>query len=49
MNSSLERTPESKTKESILFVCVVNAGHSQMAEDFFRKYALISDSINLIR
>jgi arsenate reductase (thioredoxin) len=32
---------KSKTKQSktILFVCVENAGRSQMAEGFFRKYA----------
>jgi arsenate reductase (thioredoxin) len=32
---------KSKTKEKkvILFVCVENAGRSQMAEGFFRKYA----------
>jgi len=29
---------ESKTKKRILFVCVENAGRSQMAEVFFRKY-----------
>jgi arsenate reductase len=28
-----------KTKKIILFVCVENAGRSQMAEGFFRKYA----------
>ena len=27
-----------KTKKTILFVCVENAGRSQMAEEFFRKY-----------
>jgi arsenate reductase (thioredoxin) len=26
-------------KKTILFVCVENAGRSQMAEGFFRKYA----------
>src|SRR5574338_1642090 len=26
-------------KKSVLFVCVQNAGRSQMAEGFFRKYA----------
>lgn len=31
-------TPE-KLPERILFVCVENAGRSQMAEAFFRKYA----------
>ncbi len=29
---------ENKTKKMILFVCVENAGRSQMAEGFFRKY-----------
>jgi arsenate reductase (thioredoxin) len=28
-----------ETKKSILFVCVQNAGRSQMAEGFFKKYA----------
>jgi protein-tyrosine-phosphatase len=28
-----------KTKKTILFICVENAGRSQMAEGFFRKYA----------
>ena len=28
-----------KTKKTVLFVCVQNAGRSQMAEGFFRKYA----------
>ena len=28
-----------KTKHTILFVCIQNAGRSQMAEGFFRKYA----------
>lgn len=28
-----------KTKNTILFVCVENAGRSQMAEGFFKKYA----------
>ena len=27
-----------KTKKTILFVCAENAGRSQMAEEFFRKY-----------
>ena len=33
--------PKSKTrqKKTILFVCVENAGRSQIAEGFFRKYA----------
>jgi arsenate reductase len=28
-----------KTKKTILFVCIENAGRSQIAEGFFRKYA----------
>ena len=32
------KSTESKTKKKILFVCVENAGRSQMAEGFFRKY-----------
>lgn len=30
---------KSKSKHAVLFVCVENAGRSQMAEAFFRKYA----------
>jgi protein-tyrosine-phosphatase len=30
---------EGKSNKSVLFVCVENAGRSQMAEGFFRKYA----------
>ena len=30
---------KSKAKHTILFVCIQNAGRSQMAEGFFRKYA----------
>jgi protein-tyrosine-phosphatase len=30
---------KTKTKKTILFVCVENAGRSQMAEGYFRKYA----------
>lgn len=30
---------KSKTKKNVLFVCVENAGRSQMAEGLFRKYA----------
>jgi arsenate reductase (thioredoxin) len=28
-----------ESKNNVLFVCVENAGRSQMAEDFFRKYS----------
>ena len=39
MKDSLNgKSTESKTKKKILFVCVENAGRSQMAEGFFRKY-----------
>jgi hypothetical protein len=31
-------------KNSVLFVCVENAGRSQMAEGFFRKYSPEGDS-----
>ena len=31
-------------KKTVLFVCVENAGRSQMAEGFFRKYAPAGDS-----
>src|SRR5215211_4576408 len=30
---------KARQKKTILFVCVENAGRSQMAEGFFRKYA----------
>jgi protein-tyrosine-phosphatase len=30
---------KSKEKQTILFVCIQNAGRSQMAEGFFREYA----------
>ena len=30
---------QSRNKKKILFVCIENAGRSQMAEGFFRKYA----------
>ena len=33
------RRPSQDTKKTVLFVCVQNAGRSQMAEGFFRKYA----------
>ena len=31
-------TKSDRQKNSVLFVCVENAGRSQMAEGFFRKY-----------
>ena len=39
MKSSFPRKTTSKAKNIVLFVCVENAGRSQMAEAFFRKYA----------
>ncbi|MER5176451.1 MAG: arsenate reductase ArsC [Candidatus Nitrosocosmicus sp.] len=39
MKLSFKSKPKSETKKTILFVCVENAGRSQMAEAFFRKYA----------
>jgi arsenate reductase (thioredoxin) len=39
MKFSFSTKPKLKTKKTILFVCVQNAGRSQMAEGFFRKYA----------
>lgn len=36
---SFGKLDQGKRKETILFVCVQNAGRSQMAEGFFRKYA----------
>ena len=34
------KSTEFGTKKKVLFVCVENAGRSQMAEGFFRKYCL---------
>ena len=39
MKLSFKSKPKSKAKKTILFVCVENAGRSQMAEAFFKKYA----------
>jgi arsenate reductase (thioredoxin) len=41
MKFSLKKSNQTITNEekTILFVCVENAGRSQMAEDFFKKYA----------
>jgi arsenate reductase (thioredoxin) len=39
MKFSFGSSSKSKTKNIILFVCIQNAGRSQMAEGFFRKYA----------
>ena len=39
MKFSFSTKSKIKTKKTILFVCVQNAGRSQMAEGFFRKYA----------
>ena len=35
----IKQKEEEKSDKSVLFVCVENAGRSQMAEGFFRKYA----------
>jgi arsenate reductase len=35
----LKKQTEQETEKTVLFVCVENAGRSQMAEAFFRKYA----------
>ena len=39
MKFSFGSKSKSKEKQTILFVCIQNAGRSQMAEGFFRKYA----------
>ena len=39
MKFSFGSSSKSKAKHTILFVCIQNAGRSQMAEGFFRKYA----------
>ena len=39
MNHSSNDEPKGKIKKCVLFVCVENAGRSQMAEGLFRKYA----------
>jgi arsenate reductase len=39
MKFSFSGKSRTKQKNTILFVCVENAGRSQMAEGFFRKYA----------
>lgn len=39
MNFLFDRRDHVKGVETVLFVCVQNAGRSQMAEGFFRKYA----------
>jgi arsenate reductase (thioredoxin) len=39
MRFSFGAISKTKIKRTILFVCVQNAGRSQMAEGFFRKYA----------
>ena len=33
------KSKDSGQKKNVLFVCVENAGRSQMAEGFFRKYS----------
>ena len=39
MKFSFSTKSKLKAKKTILFVCVQNAGRSQMAEGFFSKYA----------
>ena len=39
MKFSFSSKSKIQIKKTILFVCVQNAGRSQMAEGFFRKYA----------
>ena len=39
MKFSFDSKPKTRQKKTILFVCVENAGRSQIAEGFFRKYA----------
>jgi arsenate reductase (thioredoxin) len=39
MNSPFGTKSKTETKKVMLFVCVENAGRSQIAEGFFRKYA----------
>ena len=39
MKFSFGRRDHDNAKKTVLFVCVQNAGRSQMAEGFFRKYA----------
>jgi arsenate reductase len=39
MKFSFGSKSKTKEKKTILFVCVENAGRSQMAEGYFRKYA----------
>jgi arsenate reductase len=38
MKLSFKSKQENKIEKTILFVCVENAGRSQMAEAIFRKY-----------
>ena len=37
--SRSKKQTERQEEKTVLFVCVENAGRSQMAEGFFRKYA----------
>jgi len=39
MKFSFSKHDHDNAKKTVLFVCVQNAGRSQMAEGFFRKYA----------
>jgi len=39
MKFSFGKRDHANTKKTVIFVCVQNAGRSQMAEGFFKKYA----------
>ena len=39
MKFSFDKNNQDHTKKTVLFVCIHNAGRSQMVESFFRKYA----------
>ncbi len=39
MKLSLSSRKETEEERTVLFICVENAGRSQIAEAFFRKYA----------
>jgi arsenate reductase (thioredoxin) len=39
MKLSFSRSRKEDEEKTVLFICVENAGRSQIAEGFFRKYA----------
>jgi protein-tyrosine-phosphatase len=43
MKNSIPHITKSKAKNTVLFICVENAGRSQMAEAFFRKHATFNN------